>query len=245
MDVPVLHEVDLAVPRGAFVSLMGPSGSGKSTLLHLVGLLDTPTVGGVRLMGRDTRRLDADGRARARRDLVGFVFQSFHLVPSASALENVMLPMAFAGVSRHKRKKRAEALLEEVGLTDRVKHKPNELSGGQKQRVAIARALALDPPIILADEPTGNLDSKTSREVMTLFSRLHGEGRTIVQVTHDEEMARYGDRIIDIRDGRIVQERDRTGLVRRVRPTAEATDGPTTALGQVADVRLKREGVRP
>ena len=204
--VHALRGVDLDIPEGQFLSVMGPSGSGKSTFMHLVGLLDGPTRGGIRVMGQDASRLSGNQRTLARRQNVGFVFQAFHLIPRASAIQNVMLPMALAGVPRRSRAPRAQRILEAVGLGDRGKSRPNQLSGGQKQRVAIARALALDPPIILADEPTGNLDSANSRQIMELFKDLHARGKTIVQVTHDRDMAQYGERAVLFRDGLI--ERD-------------------------------------
>jgi putative ABC transport system ATP-binding protein len=202
-ELEVLRGVDLDIRRGEFVSVMGPSGSGKSTLLNLVGLLDVPTGGAIRVLGTETHTMTPNQRARMRRASIGFVFQSFNLMARLDALHNVMLPMAIAGVPRKVRRQKAAELLDSVGLADRQHHLPSELSGGQKQRVALARALALDPPILLADEPTGNLDSKTSAEVMRLFLRLHSQGRTIIQVTHDEEMAGFGTRTIRFRDGRI------------------------------------------
>lgn len=210
-DVPVLHGIDVDIQRGEFVSIMGPSGSGKSTLMNLIGLLDTPTAGQIRIMDRSAERLGRNSRARARRYAIGFVFQAFHLLPRTSALHNVMLPMALAGVPRRERKPRAMKLLQAVDLVDRAGHKPNELSGGQKQRVAIARALAMNPPILLADEPTGNLDSKSSDQVMGLFRDLHAQGRTVIQVTHDMHMARFGDRIIHLKDGVVDREERRPG----------------------------------
>jgi len=205
----VLRGVDLDILRGEFVSVMGPSGSGKSTLLNLIGLLDVPTGGAIRLMGTETQGLSSASRAQMRRSALGFVFQSFNLLPRLDALRNVMLPMAIAGVPRKERRPRAAALLSDVGLGNRMGHKPGELSGGQKQRVAIARALALDPAIVLADEPTGNLDSATSLEVMQVFADLHAQGRTLIQVTHDEEMAGFGTRTIHFRDGRIASQEHR------------------------------------
>jgi putative ABC transport system ATP-binding protein len=199
----VLKGIDLDVARGEFVSVMGPSGSGKSTLLNLVGLLDAPSAGKLHLMGRDVSRLSSAQAALARRDNLGFVFQSFNLMPRLSALQNVMLPLAIAGLPHRQRAARGEALLASVGLADRAKHRPSELSGGQKQRVAIARALALDPPILLADEPTGNLDSRTGQETMQLFQRLNRAGKTIIQVTHDAQVAAYSRRIVHVRDGAI------------------------------------------
>ncbi len=201
--VEALRGIDLDVRKGDFVSIMGPSGSGKSTLLHLIGLLDAPTAGGVRLNGLDASRFSARERTLARRESLGFVFQAFHLIPRASAIRNVILPMALAGVPRAERRPRAEAILRSVGLGDRMRNTPSQLSGGQKQRVAIARALALDPPIILADEPTGNLDTKTGNEIMQLFTELNRRGKTIIQVTHEREMQAYGKRTIEIRDGLI------------------------------------------
>lgn len=202
---PVLKGVMMDIRRGEFVSIMGPSGSGKSTLLNMIGLLDTPTGGGIRLMQRDVHNLNKNERAAIRQQTLGFVFQAFHLLPRATALQNVMLPMALAGVKRSERKTRAERVLEAVGLGDRMTYQPSELSGGQKQRVAIARSLALDPPILLADEPTGNLDSSTSKEIMQLFQRLHKQGKTVVQVTHEPTMAQYGQRIIRFQDGIIAR----------------------------------------
>ncbi len=199
--VEALAGVDLDIRRGEFVSIMGPSGSGKSTLLHLIGLLDAPTSGGVRVNGRDASQLTAKERTLARRESLGFVFQAFHLIPRASAIRNVILPLALAGVPRSERRPRAEAVLRSVGLGDRMNNTPSQLSGGQKQRVAIARALALDPPIILADEPTGNLDTKTGNEIMQLFADLNRRGKTIIQVTHEPAMIRYSQRTIEIRDG--------------------------------------------
>src|SRR5688572_6558060 len=211
-ELKVLRGVDLDIRQGEFVSVMGPSGSGKSTLLNLVGLLDVPTAGAIRLLGTDVGSFGANRRAMARRSSLGFVFQSFNLMPRLSALHNVVLPMAIAGVPRRQRVAQARRLLASVGLADRAGHRPSELSGGQKQRVAIARALALDPPILLADEPTGNLDSHTSAEVMELFRRVNRSGKTIIQVTHDPEMASYGTRTVHFRDGRIERE-ERVGRV--------------------------------
>lgn len=193
------------IRRGEFVSIMGPSGSGKSTLLNMIGLLDTPTGGAIRLMQQDVNNLNKNARAAIRQQTLGFVFQAFHLLPRATAVQNVMLPMALAGVKRSERKTRAEKVLEAVGLGDRMTYQPSELSGGQKQRVALARSLALDPPILLADEPTGNLDSTTSKEIMQLFQRLHKAGKTVVQVTHEQTMANYSQRIIRFEDGIIAR----------------------------------------
>ncbi|MGB0651795.1 MAG: ABC transporter ATP-binding protein [Thermoplasmatota archaeon] len=233
VDVPVLFGIDLDVRAGEFVSIMGPSGSGKSTLLNMIGLLDTPTSGGLRVMGQSVAKLNKNQRALARREHLGFVFQSFHLLPRATTLQNVMLPMALAGVPRRERRPKAMALLEQVGLGDRARHRSNELSGGQKQRVALARALALDPPIILADEPTGNLDSETSMQVMGLLRDLNRQGRTIIQVTHEASMASFGDRILHVQDGVIMREQrrpqarpGRTNLrARRPRPASGGEAG--------------------
>ncbi len=211
-ELAVLRGVDLDVKAGDYVSIMGPSGSGKSTLLNLIGLLDAPNGGAIRLMGRDVHGLDSNQRALMRRKTIGFVFQSFNLMPRLSALNNVVLPMAIAGVPRKERQARAKRLLADVGLGDRMKHRPNELSGGQKQRVAIARALALDPPILLADEPTGNLDSSTSRDIMLLFVKLNRAGKTIIQVTHDENMAAYSSRTVQFKDGLIDKTRATPGV---------------------------------
>lgn len=201
--VHALRGVDLDIKKGEFVTIMGPSGSGKSTLLQMLGLLDGPTGGRIRIQNQEVTKATDKERALLRRSTIGFVFQSFHLLPRATALQNVMLPMAISGMQRSLRKVRALRTLEAVGLLDRAYHRSNEMSGGQKQRVAIARALALNPPILLADEATGNLDSKTSQEIMDLFRSLNRAGRTIVQVTHDIHMAQYADRILHVRDGQI------------------------------------------
>ncbi len=201
--VTALKGIDLTIHRGEYVAIMGPSGSGKSTLMHIMGLLDTPTKGKVYVGGRDVSWLGEDERALLRRNYIGFVFQTYNLIPTLTAMENVELPMIFAGVPERERKRRARELLEKVGLGDRVNHLPSQLSGGQQQRVAIARALANDPDLILADEPTGNLDSKTGERILDMFDELHDEGRTLVIVTHDEEVAKRAERIVRIRDGKI------------------------------------------
>ena len=196
-----LRGVSLRIKDGEYVAIMGPSGSGKSTLLHIMGLLDTPTRGRVLLDGRDVSKLSEGERAVIRRRKIGFVFQAFNLIPHLTVLENVELPLMLDGVPRGERRKKAEEILKSVGLGDRLHHYPSQLSGGQKQRVAIARALINNPSIILADEPTGNLDSKTGEVILDLFDDLHGQGHTLVVVTHDEEVAERADRVIKIRDG--------------------------------------------
>ena len=198
-----LGGVDVSIARGEFVALMGPSGSGKSTLLHLLGCLDTPTSGTYLLDGQDTHSLSNNERARIRNLKIGFVFQTFNLLARASALDNVMLPLLYRGSSEGARAKSLVAL-ERVGLRARADHNPNELSGGERQRTAIARALVTGPAIILADEPTGNLDSKTGREILGLLAELHREGRTILMVTHDAEIASYAERTLRMQDGLIV-----------------------------------------
>ncbi len=201
--VKALQEVSLVIRKNEFVALMGPSGSGKSTLMNLLGCLDTPTGGQYYLNGKDVSKLNDLELAEIRNKEIGFVFQTFNLLPRLTALDNVALPQIYAGISKAKRLERAQAVIENVGLTDRGHHKPNELSGGQRQRVAIARALVNHPSIILADEPTGNLDSVTSHEIMALLEQIHDEGNTIVLVTHEEDIARHAHRIIRLMDGRI------------------------------------------
>lgn len=205
--VRALRGLDLAIARGEIVALMGPSGSGKSTLMHILGALDTPTGGVAMFDGQSLAQLSENGLATLRGRKVGFVFQTFNLVPNLSAQKNVELPMIFLGMPRRKRAARASELLTKVGLADRIHHKPNELSGGECQRVAIARALANDPEIILADEPTGNLDTETGATVLDLLKRLSAEdGKTVVIVTHDPEAARIANRVVRMRDGRVVEE---------------------------------------
>src|SRR5205809_2665860 len=205
-QVHALNGVDLDIEANEYVAIMGPSGSGKSTLMNLIGCLDSPTGGSYTLKGQEIGKLSDDELARIRDQEIGFVFQTFNLMPRADALHNVELPLVYAGVKHEERRRRAKEALELVGLGDRMKHKPNELSGGQRQRVAIARALVNRPSIILADEPTGNLDSQTGNEIMALFDRLHSEGNTIVLVTHEHDIAEYAHRIVNIKDG--VVERD-------------------------------------
>lgn len=206
-EVRALDGVDLSIERGEYLAILGPSGSGKSTLMNMLGCLDTPTRGDYHLDGSDVAKLEANQLAAIRNQNIGFVFQSFNLLEYASALDNVALPLVYAGVSSKQRKQRAAALLEQVGLGDRLDHKPNQLSGGQKQRVAIARALVNDPQILLADEPTGALDSKSGAEIEALFNQLHSEGRTIIIVTHDNALAERTKRIITIKDGKIIADR--------------------------------------
>ena len=201
--VYVLKGIDLEINKGEYVALMGPSGSGKSTLMNLLGCLDTPTSGQYILNGKDVSQMKDDELAEIRNKEIGFVFQTFNLLPRTTALDNVALPMIYAGYSKPERKLRAEEVLTQVGLSDRMDHQPNQLSGGQRQRVAIARALVNNPSIILADEPTGNLDSKTSEEIMKLFGDIHNQGNTVILVTHEEEIAAYAHRIIRLRDGLI------------------------------------------
>jgi putative ABC transport system ATP-binding protein len=204
--VHALRGVSLEIERGEFVAIMGSSGSGKSTLMHILGCLDTPTAGRYRLAGRDIAVVDEDDLADLRCRFIGFVFQSFNLIPRTRALANVELPLAYAGLGRIERRRRALAALERVGLADRVTHLPSELSGGQQQRVAIARALVTEPAMILADEPTGNLDTHSTEEVLEVFARLNDEGRTVILITHERELAARARRVITLSDGRIVAD---------------------------------------
>ena len=206
LSVPVLHGIDLQVNKGEFVSIMGPSGSGKSTFMNILGCLDRPTTGSYRLNGDEVATLSEDELAFVRNKQIGFVFQSFNLLTKLTAVENVALPMIYAGMDKKTRNERAAALLASVGLGDRMDHLPSELSGGQRQRVAIARALANNPAIIMADEPTGNLDSKSTIDVMNIFRGLYDEGRTIILVTHEPEIATYASRNVVLRDGLIVED---------------------------------------
>ena len=201
--VRALRSVSLTIERNEYVAIMGPSGSGKSTLMNLLGCLDTPTKGQYILNGTDVSKMEDDRLAEIRNKEIGFVFQTFNLLPRYTALENVTLPLIYAGVPRHDREGLATKTLEEVGLADRMTHKPNELSGGQRQRVAIARALINKPSIILADEPTGNLDSKTSYDIMGLLDKIHDLGNTVIVVTHEEDIARHAQRIIKLMDGEV------------------------------------------
>ena len=205
--VYVLKGIDLEINKGEYVALMGPSGSGKSTLMNLLGCLDTPTSGTYILNGKNVSELQDDELAGIRNKEIGFVFQTFNLMPRTTALDNVALPMVYAGHSKSERIERATEVLTQVGLNDRMDHKPNQLSGGQRQRVAVARALVNMPSIILADEPTGNLDSKTSLEIMGLFNEIHAQGNTVILVTHEEDIAAYAHRIIRLRDGIIESDK--------------------------------------
>ena len=199
--VKVLKGIDLQIKKGEYDALMGPSGSGKSTLMNLLGCLDTPTAGSYLLSGQDVSNMSDDELAEIRNKEIGFVFQTFNLLPRTTALDNVALPMVYAGATKTQRTKRAQEVLTDVGLADRMDHRPNQLSGGQRQRVAVGRALVNKPSIILADEPTGNLDSKTSLEIMALFDAIHAQGNTVILVTHEEEVAQHAHRVIRLRDG--------------------------------------------
>ena len=202
-EIHALKGVSIAIERGEYVAIMGPSGSGKSTLMNLIGCLDTPSKGTYLLNDKEVSQMNDNELARIRNEEIGFVFQTFNLLPRATALHNVELPLVYAGVSAKDRVERAKAALSKVELDTRMSHRPNELSGGQRQRVAIARALVNNPSILLADEPTGNLDSKTGVEIMALFERLHGGGNTIVLVTHEPDIAAHAHRVIHIRDGQV------------------------------------------
>jgi len=215
-ELPVLKGVSLDIFKNEYVALMGPSGSGKSTLMNILGCLDTPTAGRYILNGQDVSKMPDDSLADVRNIEIGFVFQQFNLLPRLTAAENVALPLVYAGVPRKERHERALAVLEKVSLADRSHHKPNELSGGQSQRVAIARALINNPSLILADEPTGNLDSKTSMEIMDIFTSIQAAGNTVVLVTHEEDIAAYAHRVVRLRDGLI--ESDRRRIAETVAP---------------------------
>jgi putative ABC transport system ATP-binding protein len=213
--VNALQDVTISIDKGEYVAFMGPSGSGKSTLMNIVGCLDTPSSGTYRLNNHLVSEMTENQLAEVRNKEIGFVFQTFNLLPRASALENVALPLIYAGYGKAEREERAMATLESVNLADRYHHKPNELSGGQRQRVAIARALVNNPSIILADEPTGNLDTKTSYDIMDLFQQLHDQGNTIIMVTHEDDIAHYAHRIIRLRDGLIEWDKKNDAINRR------------------------------
>lgn len=210
--IKVLKGINLEIERGEYVAFMGPSGSGKSTLMNLLGCLDTPTSGSYILNGNDVSKMSDDDLAEIRNKEIGFVFQTFNLLPRTTALENVALPMVYAGASKAARTERATQVLKEVGLADRMDHRPNQLSGGQRQRVAVGRALVNNPSIILADEPTGNLDSKTSLEIMHLFDEIHKAGNTVILVTHEEEVAMHAHRVIRLRDG-VIESDERKEVI--------------------------------
>ncbi len=230
VSVEALRGVDMVVQEGDYVAIMGPSGSGKSTLMHILGCLDVPTSGEYRLAGEDVSSLDERRLAEIRNRRIGFVFQQFNLLPALNAWRNVELPLVYANVPRAERRERAIAALGLVGLTDRVDHKPGELSGGQQQRVAVARALVTEPNLILADEPTGNLDSVSTADVLGLFEELNRQGRTIVLITHEQEVAAQTERALVIRDGEIVQ----TLTQRELRSAAGRADAAASAAGRLA-----------
>ena len=237
-EIHALRGVDVAIERGEYVAIMGPSGSGKSTLMNLIGCLDTPSKGSYLLNGKQVGQMNDDELARIRNEEIGFVFQTFNLLPRATALHNVELPLVYAGVPSKDRQERAKAALDKVELRDRMTHRPNQLSGGQRQRVAIARALVNNPSILLADEPTGNLDSKTGIEIMALFDRLHSSGNTIILVTHEADIAQHAHRIIHIRDGKIEIDERRAAWSRSPLLVSQG------AAPEVA-VRLKESTVDP
>lgn len=233
--VHALDGVDLAIEQGEYVAIMGASGSGKSTMMNLLGCLDTPTSGRYELDGVAVETLDDQELARIRNRKIGIVFQSFNLLARTSALKNVELPLVYAGRPRKSRRALAVGALEKVGLGDRIEHRSNELSGGQRQRVAIARALVNEPSILLADEPTGNLDSRTSEEIMALFDELHGAGNTLILVTHEDDIANHAHRVITLRDGRILEDRRQAGrasTARRVPSPASTVPGTVDGTGQ-------------
>jgi putative ABC transport system ATP-binding protein len=206
LEVAALRDVDLTIYDGEFVAIAGPSGSGKSTLMHILGCLDVPTAGRYFLAGEDVSAMTEDDLAAVRNRRIGFVFQQFNLLPSLTALRNVELPLAYSGMPRHERRERAVRALARVGLDNRLEHRPGELSGGQQQRVAVARALVTEPALILADEPTGNLDSTSTQDVLSLLTDLHGSGRTVVLITHESDVASAAGRVVHMLDGRIVED---------------------------------------
>jgi putative ABC transport system ATP-binding protein len=220
-EVHALQSVNVSIAKNEYVAIMGPSGSGKSTLMNIIGCLDTPTSGLYQFNGVNVSEMDDNDLAKVRNKEIGFVFQTFNLLPRSDALHNVELPLIYGGIGATERKRRAMETLEHVGLGDRVHHKPNELSGGQRQRVAVARALVTRPSIILADEPTGNLDSKTGEEIMALFQELHDQGNTIILVTHEADIAEHAHRVVRLRDGKV--ETDELVVKRKNRPAVQAS----------------------
>jgi len=225
-EIHALKGVSIAIESGEYVAIMGPSGSGKSTLMNLIGCLDTPSKGTYLLNDKEVSQMNDNELARIRNEEIGFVFQTFNLLPRATALHNVELPLVYAGISKKDRLERAKAALTRVELTQRMNHRPNELSGGQRQRVAIARALVNNPSILLADEPTGNLDSKTGVEIMALFARLHEAGNTIIVVTHEADIAAYAHRVISIRDGQVEKDYRQTTHGGQAHPVPAAVSAP-------------------
>jgi putative ABC transport system ATP-binding protein len=220
-EVHALQSINVSIAKNEYVAIMGPSGSGKSTLMNIIGCLDTPTSGLYQFNGVNVSEMDDNDLAKVRNKEIGFVFQTFNLLPRSDALHNVELPLIYGGIGATERKRRAMETLQHVGLGDRVHHKPNELSGGQRQRVAVARALVTRPSIILADEPTGNLDSKTGEEIMALFQELHDQGNTIILVTHEADIAEHAHRVVRLRDGKV--ETDESVVKRKSRPAVQAS----------------------